>query len=188
MYWTDTSKGTIERSNSNGTSRETAAAQGFGNPSGIVVDSEDGFLYWADYSPYSIIRTNLDDSGRIVLINTEPSGDVRLALDKAGNKIYWTNRSTDKIRRANLDGTNEEDFLTDLLSVKTVALAEGVSPVISTQPPTRILLSVDAEYAYDADAIGYPAPTYSLLNAPGGDDDRGRNWGCFLATNISRSF
>ena len=41
---------------------------------------------------------------------------------EAQQKMYWTDTGTDKIQRANLDGSNVEDILAGLSSLRGIAL------------------------------------------------------------------
>lgn len=120
LYWSNVKNGlSIERSNLDGSGRETAISGATGP---IALDPNNGHLYWGDHATRSIHRSNLDGSGQVDLGIAIGANAHSLALDLVHSKIYWTNddlsncetvTGEEKIQRRNLDGSGvTEDILT----------------------------------------------------------------------------
>ena len=115
VYWTDWSRGTISRTNLDGSGRVEPLVSGLDNPLGLALDVTRRKMYWTDYEFFEdesgkVQRANLDGSGVETLV-TGLDGLRGIALDVAGGKMYWT--SSDGIWSANLDGTEVKTLNTD---------------------------------------------------------------------------
>ncbi len=106
LYWSNRSSGIIERSNLDGTGRETVLTDV--NAIGLALDSGAEKIYWTDYT-YSdprIRRANFDGTGVEDLVSAS-SGCVLegIALDLGSGYLYWAERMDQQIWRANLNGS-----------------------------------------------------------------------------------
>ena len=124
IYWTNMGNpkkndGSIERSNLDGTNRETIVPEGATfTPKQLKLDKPGGKVYWSDREGMRVMRANLDGSEIDTLVDTS-EGDPRpgrdetkwcvgIAIDHDGGKIYWTQKGSDnanegRIFRANID-------------------------------------------------------------------------------------
>ena len=122
MYWTDTGRSDIGRTNLDGSQIEILVTRSLNIPRAIALDLARGKMYWMDPGTIRIQRANLDGSQveDLVVIGLDyPDG---LALDLTGGKMYWTDWGTNKIQRANFDGTRIEDLVTGLSDPVGLAL------------------------------------------------------------------
>lgn len=114
LYFSAYQSGRIERSNLDGSGRETIVDD-VGNPIDIELDLAGGKIYWADHLNSEIGRADLDGSSRqtVVATGTQVWG---IALDTQAGYVYWTEIVSGQrvIRRATLSGTNAEYIRTDL--------------------------------------------------------------------------
>ena len=114
--------GRVERSNLDGTARETLVS-GIGNgslsgPVGIGVDAAGGKVYWGYFDFLSgqgkVQRANLDGTNIENVVPLTSNGVDALILDLPNHKIYWTildfNVKFGAIQRADLDGSNIEQL------------------------------------------------------------------------------
>ena len=62
IYWTDVTKGKIQRANLDGSDVEDLVTQGVSLPYGIALDVAGGKIYWIDHTRAKIQRANLDGS------------------------------------------------------------------------------------------------------------------------------
>ena len=144
MYWTDSSVGSIQRADLDGSNVQTLVPTGSGLifPRGLALDVEGGKMYWTNSSIGSIQRANLDGTHRETLISTDnPTG---LALDITAAKMYWTVGRTGSIQRANLNGSDFETLVTGLNRPYGIALGISVLPPTPPVPP-REPLDVDGD-------------------------------------------
>jgi 3-hydroxyacyl-CoA dehydrogenase/sugar lactone lactonase YvrE len=124
IYWTNmgnptANDGSIERSDLDGTNRQTIVpAGGTFTPKQLTVDKTGGKLYWSDREGMRVMRANLDGSQLETLVDSS-QGDLRpgrdaakwcvgIAIDRDGGKFYWTQKGSDnagegRIFRANLE-------------------------------------------------------------------------------------
>lgn len=92
LYWTNrkNQKGSVERSNLDGTGRQMIADSIF-NPSGIVVDQLTDRIFWIDDSEgvsFMIESANLDGSDRQLHARDTHQTPIQLAV--TADTIYWT--------------------------------------------------------------------------------------------------
>ena len=73
IYWTDTTGGSIYRSNYDGTKLETflSSKDGLKFPEGIAIDWISRNVYWADSGKRTIEVANIDTKGKKVLIDEQ---------------------------------------------------------------------------------------------------------------------
>ena len=106
LYFANRTVGLIERTNLDGTGRETVLTDA--HPSGLALDVDGGKIYWADYT-YSdprIRRADLDGTNVETLVSASDGCQLEgIVLDLAAGHIYWAERMTQHIKRANLDGS-----------------------------------------------------------------------------------
>ncbi len=112
VYWTDLLNDKIERSNLDGSERETVLSN-LEHPHGIAIDPIENKVYWSeagsDALPDDTInRANLNGSdAEIILSGLDEPWD--LAIDSCSRKLYWVRNKFDgKVYRCNLDGTEAE--------------------------------------------------------------------------------
>ena len=92
-------------------------------PYDIAVDTANGKLYLTN-SWGKVQRLNFDGSNFQTDLITGLDTPKHLALDVTGGKVYWTERAG-KIRRADFDGTDIETLVTNLGTLKGIALANS---------------------------------------------------------------
>ena len=124
IYWTNmgnpkANDGSIERSDLDGTNRQTIVSPGATfTPKQMKLDKQGGKIYWSDREGMRVMRSNLDGSEIETLVDsskgdTRPGHDetkwcVGIAVDHDGGKIYWTQKGGDNanqgcIFRANIE-------------------------------------------------------------------------------------
>lgn len=82
---------TIERSNIDGTKRETIISSNMNHPHDITVDLSTNKLYWADTGVgiyYRIEMSNLDGTGREIVLQDTHQRPYGITVNK--EMIYWT--------------------------------------------------------------------------------------------------
>lgn len=123
LWWSDWGTGKIERSNLDGSFRETVLA-GLQSSGAIwfTIDPDSGYLYMAESSARRISRAMTNGTGLEVLVSSGLQYPAGIVLDATRSKMYWVDRIAGKIQRANLDGTAVEDILTDLVGPKELAI------------------------------------------------------------------
>jgi len=110
-------------------------SSGVGDPRGITVNIESGFLFWTNSAPFSAItRSELDGRNRTNIL----SGVIlpmAMDIDTYGDKVYWTDTVTNKIMSCGLDGSN----------VTTVVAMTGASDPVGLRyyHPERALFFAD---------------------------------------------
>lgn len=124
IYWTNmgnpqANDGSIERSDLDGTNRQTIVSPGATfTPKQMKLDKQGGKIYWSDREGMRVMRSNLDGSKIETLVDSS-KGDARpgqdetkwcvgIAVDHDGGKIYWTQKGADNanqgcIFRANIE-------------------------------------------------------------------------------------
>ena len=107
VYWVNAFLDRIERSNLNGTARQTLPV-GAGAVS-IALHSPSGKIYWANTAANKIQRANLDGSSPEDGLLTP--GPASIAIDSAAARIYWTNTTDRVVRTALLTGADETVFV-----------------------------------------------------------------------------
>ena len=112
LYWTGWLTGSIQRSNTDGTSVQTITfpVQVQGD---LALDASRQKVYWP-LSTGTIQRANLDGSGAEDVVTGE-FGVQSIAYDLGGDKIYWT--ANGEIRRADADGSNPETIVTGIVFI-----------------------------------------------------------------------
>jgi len=124
IYWTNmgnpkANDGSIERSDLDGTNRQTIVSPGATfTPKQMKLDKQGGKIYWSDREGMRVMRSNLDGSEIETLVDSSkgdgrPGHDetkwcVGIAVDHDGGKIYWTQKGADNanqgcIFRANIE-------------------------------------------------------------------------------------
>ena len=124
IYWTNMGNpskndGSIERSDLDGTNRQTIVPEGATfTPKQLKLDKQGGKIYWSDREGMRVMRANIDGSKIETLVDTSegeprPGRDatkwcVGIAVDHDGGKIYWTQKGNDnanegRIFRANIE-------------------------------------------------------------------------------------
>lgn len=107
LYWSHRNSGIIERSNLDGTGRETVLTGV--SAIGLALDSDAEKIYWTDYT-YSnprIRRANFDGTGTEDLVSASSGCTLEgIVLDIGAGHLYWAERMDQQIWRANLDGSS----------------------------------------------------------------------------------
>ena len=107
MYWTDSTAGSINRADLDGSGTEVLVT-GIVSPKGIVL-LDGRKIYWTDSGTNKIQAANLDGSQiEDIVTGLDYPGDI--ALDMDGSKIYWTNSRSGIIQRSNFNGSQVEEF------------------------------------------------------------------------------
>jgi hypothetical protein len=113
LYWTDRNRGLIQKSNLDGSDRQTVVTSlFFGQPSsirGMAIDPAHSVMYWPDQSRHTVRRAGLDGTGVTDLVTEILSEDA--AIDVPASRLFFANNvggaegPHDAIDIANLDGT-----------------------------------------------------------------------------------
>jgi hypothetical protein len=96
MYWTDTSAGTIWRSNLNGSEAQVVLLDGGREPLGIALDLAHEKMYWTDSE--GVKRAALD--GSVPELLTKEAARGFIALDLATQQMFWADWPSGNIRVA----------------------------------------------------------------------------------------
>ncbi len=112
IYWVDDygGLGRIERSDFDGSNRETVFNIGTYSPGDVIVDPENEHIYWIS-NEHGIRRQNYDGTNNTTLVGPalcEPRG---IALFLWGDLLFWIGPSG--IMRSNTDGTHLRPIVTD---------------------------------------------------------------------------
>lgn len=107
VYWVNAFIDRIERSNLDGTGRETLTV-GAGAVS-IDLHTASGKIYWSNTAADKIQRSNLDGSALEDVLLTP--GPASISIDSAAARIYWTNTTDRVVRSAMLTGAGEAVFV-----------------------------------------------------------------------------
>ena len=125
LYWTEKTSnrtGRIRRANLNG--RNVELVKNLTSlPLDIALDTTNGTLYLTN-AWGKIQHLNVDGSNFQPNLITELDDPKHLVLDVAGGKLYWTETAS-HIRRANLDGSNLETLVSNLRTLRGIAVADG---------------------------------------------------------------
>ena len=115
LYWTNSTAGTIQRANPDGSQVQTLVS-GLDDPEGIALDMSGGKIYWTESD--KVGRANLDGS-QVQTLGTETGSD--LALDVAQGKMYLANwRGI--IYRTGLGGSPVETIVPNAGASEVIAL------------------------------------------------------------------
>lgn len=168
LYFANRSVGLIERSNLDGSARETVV-EGV-NPIGMDLDVPGGKIYWADYT-YSnprIRRADLDGTDVEDLASATAGCSLEgIVLDLAARHVYFAERMTQHIKRCNMDGggtvlilacwegvghprglalANGRIYWASDVSIYSATLAgDDVQPLVTDLPDKPYMLELDAE-------------------------------------------
>ena len=125
LYWTEKTSdrtGRIRRANLDG--RNVQLVKNLTSlPLDIALDTTNGTLYLTN-AWGKVQRLNVDGSNFQPNLITELDDPKHLVLDVAGGKLYWTETAS-HIRRANLDGSNLETIMSNLRTLRGIAVADG---------------------------------------------------------------
>lgn len=111
IYWTDSSKGTIELANFEGNMRKTVI-QDMEKPRSIAVNPLEGWLYWSDWGAVpKIERAGMDGSHRQVIVEHDIKWPNGLTLDIVGKRIFWVDAKLQTISSCNFDGSHRRVVL-----------------------------------------------------------------------------
>ncbi|XP_014780688.1 low-density lipoprotein receptor-related protein 2, partial [Octopus bimaculoides] len=108
LYWTDSSKRTIEVSNLRGDHRMILLKQNQSRPRAIKVDPREDFryLFWTEWQVNpSIHRMDLDGENEIVIVNKKLFWPVGLAIDFPNKRLYFIEGRMDYIGFCGYDGS-----------------------------------------------------------------------------------
>ncbi|XP_062126111.1 low-density lipoprotein receptor-like isoform X5 [Drosophila sulfurigaster albostrigata] len=112
VYYTDTSKCTIEMTNFDGNMGAVLIKDSLDIPRSIALDPIDGWMYWSDWgaSP-RIERAGMDGSHRTTIINYDVKWPNGITLDMVRKRIYWVDGKLNVISSANYDGSQRRQIL-----------------------------------------------------------------------------
>jgi len=102
LYWTNSSAGTIQRANLDGSNVEDVIT-GLSEPYALVADLPAERLYWSERTTGKIRFGGLDGSGARDLVSGT-GGVVDLVVDSANGFLYWTELSG-PVQRVKPDGS-----------------------------------------------------------------------------------
>ena len=108
IYWIESTYGTIEVSNLDGSNRFVLLSGGMKKATSIGVDPLAGFLFWTDKAlPIGIHRSRLDGSERRqIYVGNDREPIRKLALDIDRQLIYWL--GTGYINRVDYQGKSKQ--------------------------------------------------------------------------------
>jgi hypothetical protein len=106
LYWTNSSDGTINESNLNGSSPRVLVS-GQTDAEGLAVNASH--LYWTNFGSATIDEANLDGSNPHVI----ETGVLSHGVAVAPLRLYWTAVGEGTIYEANLDGSDPQAIVTD---------------------------------------------------------------------------
>ncbi len=143
MYWVI--RGGVMRADLDGSNIEVVVdIADYKQPSGIAINTRDGYVYWIDSGNNAIMRAGLDGSNPGTFISDgQPEG---ISLDMDAGKIYWVNSgSDDNISRADLDGSNIEkvrniNWTSGAIEVEGFSLTSVVNNVEKNIIPSKLTL------------------------------------------------
>ncbi len=108
IYWTDSGRRQIKKSDDTGTSKDIVHA-GLESPIDIALNFINGKMIWSEEVTGVIQRANRNGSDIEEIISSpSPQGIV---IDDVNSKIYWADKADDNIQRADLDGSNIETVI-----------------------------------------------------------------------------
>lgn len=123
LYWSEQSggKGSIKRSNLDGSNIETIVSQTEGEPQGIAIDTVNDKVYWCEISATSKIqRANLTAGATIEPVITVGVGaPYGIALDTSVTDkvvIYWTDGDA-TIEKARVEATNNPPIVEERATI-----------------------------------------------------------------------
>jgi hypothetical protein len=119
LYWTNSSDGTINESNLNGSSPRVLVS-GQKGAEGLAVDASH--LYWTNFGNATIDEANLDGSNPHVIETDVLSHGV--AVD--ASHLYWTAVGEGAVYEANLDGSDPQAIVSDQSDPWGVAVDSSV--------------------------------------------------------------
>jgi len=106
LYWTNSSDGTINESNLNGSSPQVLVS-GQKGAEGLAVDASH--LYWTNFGNATIDEADLDGSSPHVI----ETGVLSHGVAVGPRNLYWTAVSEGAIYEANLDGSDPQAIVSD---------------------------------------------------------------------------
>lgn len=111
-YWVDSARGTIMRTNVDGSGGTATVYSGLVNPTALVLDVGGRSIFWVDGGnstiDASILSGSMSGSGFSTLVGGLTTAPSSLDLDPSSGKLYWADGT---IHRANYNGTNPENVL-----------------------------------------------------------------------------
>jgi len=156
VYWTSDATGTIQRSNTDGTTIETVTS-GLTNPVGIALDMIQNRIYWTECNnpAGTIKRGDLIGGGsgvtNITALVSNASSPYAIALDKTFGKVYWTelggSLTSPRIERSNLDGTGPEVVADNLSDPFGLAVEVTAQPLVVGESVSATTMSSATLYA-----------------------------------------
>lgn len=121
IFWTDSAKETVERSDLDGASVQVLVSSGLEYPEGIALDIAEERMYWADGGQQLILSAPFDGFAVDTLIAGIHTV-AGIALDTTNGMIYWTDVALGRVHRAGLDGTGAEMLLESPGHIRGIAL------------------------------------------------------------------
>ncbi|XP_035222365.1 low-density lipoprotein receptor-related protein 4-like, partial [Stegodyphus dumicola] len=116
IYWSDTGREKIQRSELDGTRVENVIVKGLGSVDFLAVDSVGRKLYWTDDPRKCIEVSELDGQSRKVLIWSNLDSPRAIALHYDPGYMYWTDwGNIPRIERSEMDGGKRVTIISDKL-------------------------------------------------------------------------
>lgn len=107
LYWTDTTKKTVEVSNLGGLHRKTLIKGGLEEPRALVLDPEEGWIFWTDWGKNAKIeRSGLDGSNRKTIVSNAIRWPNGITLDYDQKRVYWVDAKLASIFSCDYFGLN----------------------------------------------------------------------------------
>lgn len=119
LYWTNSSDGTINESNLNGSSPRVLVS-GQTGAEGLAVDASH--LYWTNFDQATIDEADLNGSNPHVI----ETGVLSHGVAVSPRNLYWTDLGERAIMEANLDGSDPQAIVSDQSDPWGVAFAPDV--------------------------------------------------------------
>ncbi|GFS94300.1 low-density lipoprotein receptor-related protein 4 [Nephila pilipes] len=116
IYWSDTGREKIQRSNLDSSRVENVITKGLGSVDFLAVDSTGRKLYWTDDQRKCIEVSELDGTSRKVLVWSNLDSPRAIALHYDPGYMYWTDwGNKPRIERSEMDGGNRVTIIADTL-------------------------------------------------------------------------
>jgi len=124
IYWTDSTKRTLEVQQIDAGWRRVLIWEGLENPYSVVTMPSHGYLFWSDWGQEmgKIERSQMDGYERASILSENIGCPNALTIDVKEERIYWTDVKMNSVESAKIDGGSRRLVLRDRPEPYGVAL------------------------------------------------------------------